>query len=285
MPASVRTRSGFVRADAQRGGVSVGARDVPMARVEAVEVRRTAGDADNPATYSVALAVAGDDIALAEDAGAFGEARALALEFARECGVPIRDHTLGRTVTREWSEWASTLRERHRHAPPPRPPRESPGDEFVYHVEGDAMVFHSRPGSFTRMWKRPGAKPKKKWTVGQWIGGAIVLPLFLVLVLPLAPLILLALAAVHLRTGGKGPLLLASAAGVRLKRLDDEWMPAEDIRDVEIGWAADAATGELAPRDLVVRSDAAVISYGASGATEAEMEWMRGWVRALVCGG
>ena len=285
MPASVRTKAGFVRADARRGGVSVGARDVPLARVEAVDVRMTAGDGETAATYAVTLAVPGDDIGLAEDVATFGEARALAVEFARECGVPIHDRSLGRPITREWSEWASTLRERHRDAPPPRPPAQSPGDEFTYDVVGQVMVFHSRPGSFRRMWKRPTKGAKKKHSIGAWIVAIVFLPLILVLVVPLIPFLLLALAVVYFRTGGKGPLLEVSAEGVKDKALGDEWVSAHEIRDVEVAWAANPETGDLAPQDLVVRTDGKVLRYGASGAGEAEMAWMRDWVRALVCGG
>ena len=285
MPASVRTKAGFVRADARRGGVSVGARDVPIGRVEAVEVRMTAGDGETAATYVVTLAVPGDDIGLAEDAATFGEARALAVEFARECGVPIRDRTLGLLVTREWPEWAATLKERHRHAPPPRPVAQSPGDEFTYDVVGQAMVFHSRAGSFRRMWNRPSRGPKKKMTIGNWIVAVVFLPLILVMVVPLTPFLLLALAVVYFRTGGKGPLLEVSAEGVKDKALGDEWVAAAEIRDVDVAWAANPETGEMAPQDLVVRTDAKALRYGASGAGEAEMTWMRDWVRALVCGG
>ncbi len=285
MPASVRTKAGFVRADARRGGVSVGARDVPIARVEAVEVRMTAGDGETAAIYAVTLAVPAEDIPLADDLATFGEARALAVEFARECGVPINDRTLGRLIRREWPEWASTLRERHRDAPPPRPPAQSPGDEFTYDVVGQAMVFHSRAGSFRRMWNRPSSGPKKKMTVGNWIAAIVFLPLILVLFVPLVPFLLLALAVVYFRTGGKGPLLEVSAEGVKDKALADEWVGAHAIRDVEVAWAANAETGELDPQDLVVRTDDKVLRYGASGAGEAEMTWMRDWVRALVCGG
>jgi hypothetical protein len=283
MPASVRSGSGFVRADARRGSVSAGARTIPFAAVEAVEVTWAGGDSETAARYSVALAMKrGAALDLVEEANTFGEARAAAVEFARECGVPIRDRTLGRAVEREWSEWAATLRERHRDAPPQRPPSHSPGDEFTYDVDGTAMVFHSRPGSFRRLFRGKG--PRKKATIGQWVVGILFLPIVLVLFVPLLPVIGLAALAVYMRTGGKGPLLEVSAAGVKQKRLGDEWIPADEIRDVEISWAA-GPEGDLVAQDLIVRSDTVRLAYGGSSASATELEWMRCWVRALVCGG
>jgi hypothetical protein len=283
MPTSVRTASGFVTADARRGSVSAGARTIPLAGIEAVEVTWSDGGGDGGARYRVTLEVRdGAGLELVDEAAAFGEARTVAVEFARECGVLIRDRTLGKAMDRPWQEWAATLKERHAGAPPPRPPSHSPGDEYTYDVDGTAMVFHARPGSFRRLFRHQG--PRKKTTAGQWIVGILFLPVIIVLFVPLIPFIALALLFVHVRTGGKGPLLEVSAAGVRLKRLDDEWIPADEIRDVEISWAA-GESGDLAARDLVVRSDTARISYGLSSASETEMEWMRRWVRALVCGG
>ena len=283
MPASVRTGSGFVTADARRGSVSVGARAVPFDGIDAVEVAWSDGGGDGGATYGVALALRdGEPLPLLEDAAGFGEARTVAVDFARECGVPIRDRTLGKPIEREWREWSATLKERHAGAPPPRPPSHPPGDEYTYDVDGAAMVFHTRPGSFRRLFRRK--EPRKKATVGQWILGILFLPIIVVLFVPLIPFIALAYLFVHVRTGGKGPLLEVSAAGVRLKRLDDEWIPADEIRDVELSWAA-GESGDLVVKDLVVRSDTARIAYGLSSASETEMEWMRRWVRALVCGG
>lgn len=283
MAASVRTSSGFVTADARRGSVSAGPREVPFEDLEAVEVAYAGGDADTAATYAVSLVRGGGPpIPLVEEAETFGDARVPAVEFARECGLPIRDATFGKAIERRWEEWAAPLKERQGDAPPPRPPAHSPGDELRFTVEGTWLLFHSRPGSLRRIWKKSREGPKA--TLGQWILGIIFLPLFLVLFVPLLPVIAVAALVVYLRTGGRGPTLEVSSDGVRQKALDETWIPADEIRDVEVFWKREPP-GELAPFELVVRSDGARISYSGSGAGTAEMEWLRDWVTAIVCGG
>jgi hypothetical protein len=282
MPASVRGPSGYVAADARRGSISVGAREIRIPDVEAVEVTYTTGGSDDPSSHGVSLVLRdGGSLELARELESFGAARTVAVDFARECEAPIRDRTLGDLVERRWPEWDTPLAERHRAEPPPRPPAQPPGDDQTYDVSGMTMVFHSRPGGLGRIWRQARAGPKA--SVGQWIVGIIVLPLFLILVVPLIPFLALAYVVVRFRTGGKGPLLEVSAEGVRHKRLSDDWIPAGEIRDVEIAWKTAAAGRE--PQALVVRSDTTRIDYGASAASVAELEWLRDWVRALVCGG
>lgn len=283
MAASVRGPSGYVAADARRGSISAGAREIRFEDVEAVNVAYASGDTDTPSSYSVGLALAGgDELELSDDTESFGDARRLAVEFARECGVPIRDRSLGSEIVRRWQDWAAPLAERHRGTPPPRPPSHPPGDELTYDVAGMTMIFHAKPGSFRRFWKKPGGQQQKA-SVWQWIFGAILLPLFLVLFIPLIPFLAVAYLVVRFRTGGKGPLLEVSAEGVRHKALSDEWISAADVHDVDI--AHGTVGQDRGPNGVVVRSDAARIHYGASTATAAELEWLRDWVRALVCGG
>ena len=282
MAASARGPSGYVAADARRRSISVGAREIPFSDVEAVEVTYSTGSSDDPSTHGVALSLrGGGSLELVRDAETFGEARTVAVDFARECGVPIHDRTLGERLERRWTDWHTPLAERHRADPPPRPPAQPPGDDLTYDVAGMTMVFHSKPGGLGRVWRDARKGPKA--SLGQWILGIVVLPLFLVLFVPLIPFLALAYLVVRFRTGGKGPLLEVSAEGVRLKRLSDEWIPAGEVRDVEILWAT--TTGQHEPQGVVVRSDTARLDYGASSASRAELEWLRDWVRALVCGG
>jgi len=282
MAASVRGPSGYVAADARRGSISVGAREIPFTRVAAVEVAYASGDTDTPSSYGVALALAGGEaLELSDDTRSFGDARRLAVEFARECGLPIRDRSLGSEIVRRWEDWETPLAERHRGTPPPRPPSHPPGDELTYDVSGMAMIFHARPGSFRRIWNNPGRG--QKTSILQWTFGLILLPIFLVLFIPLIPFLAVAYLVVRFRTGGKGPLLEVSAEGVRHRALTDEWIPAGDVRDVDITHGT--AGSDPGPNGVVVRSDTVRIHYAASTAGAAELEWLRDWVRALVCGG
>ena len=283
MAASVRGPSGTVAADARRGSVSVGAREIPFRDVAAVLVGYVGAKTETMPTYPVSLDLRkGGSLELIRDEEAFSVARTVAVDFARECGVPIRDASLGEVVVeRTPEEWSTTFVERHRDAPPPRPSSTPPGEELTFDVDGMTMMFHSRPGSFRRMWKRPSTA--KKATPFQWLIGIIFLPLLLVLIVPLIPFLAIAAAVVYFRTGGKGPILEVSTEGVRLKGLADEWLPAREIVDVEITVTRPAG-GEVS-KGLLVRSDGKRLDYGASGASDAELLWLRDWVRAIVAGG
>ena len=283
MAASARSRSGNVVADARRGSVSVGAREIPFGNVKAVLVAFLSGDTDTPSSYQVSLDLhKGASLELVDDVRSFAEARRVAVDFARECGVPIRDRSLGDPIQRSADEWSTTFLERHGSAPPPRPSPTPPGEEVTFDVSGSAMQFHARPGSFMRMWRKPSGG--KKATPFQWIVGLIFLPIILALFIPLIPFIAIAYAVVHFRTGGKGPILEVSAEGVRHKGLTDERIPAHEIVDVDA--ASTVRPGSTEPTySVVVRSDAAKVSYDSSGASAEEIAWMRDWVRAIVSGG
>jgi hypothetical protein len=285
MAVAVRGRSGFVAADARRGSVSVGAREIPFRDLAAVEVGYSGGDADTAAAYAVSLDLRGgrgESLELASGEESFAEARRIAVDFARECGVPIRDRSLGDPIDRTADEWSTTFLERHRHAPPPRPSPTPPGEELTFDVSGTTMRFHARPGSFRRMWRRPAGGSKA--TPLQWVAGIVLLPILLALFIPLIPFIAVAFAVVHYRTGGKGPILEASTEGVCHKRLGDERIPAHEIVDIEV--ASTTRPGGTEPAaSVVIRSDAARVSYDCSGASAEELAWVRDWVRAIVAGG
>ena len=283
MTASVRGRSGFVAADARRGSVSMGAREIPFSNVKAVLVSYLAGDTDTPSSYEVSLDLhKGESLPLLDGARNFAEVRQVAVDFARECGVPIRDKSLGDPIARTADEWSQTFLERTRGVPPPRPSATPPGEELTFDVAGTTMQFHARPGSFRRMWRRPSGG--KKATPFQWIAGIILLPIILALFVPLIPFIAIAYAVVHVRTGGKGPILEVSTEGVCHKGLTDERIPAHEIVDVDA--ASTVRPGGTEPTfSVIVRSDAARVSYDSSGASAEEIAWMRDWVRAIVAGG
>ena len=282
MAASARSRSGNVVADARRGSVSVGAREIPFGNVKAVLVAFLSGDTDTPSSYQVSLDLhTGASLELVDDVRSFAEARRVAVDFARECGVPIRDRSLGDAIERSADEWSATFLERHK-TPPPRPSATPPGEELTFDVNGPAMQFHARPGSFMRMWRKPSRG--KKATPFQWIVGIIFLPIILALFIPLIPFLAIAYAVVHFRTGGKGPILEVSTDGICHKGLTDERIPAHEIVDIDM--ASTVKPGSTEPSySVIVRSDEARVSYDSSGGTAEELTWVRDWVRAIVTGG
>jgi hypothetical protein len=272
-----------VAADARRGSISVGAREIPFRDVCAVLVGYQAGDTDTPSAYDVSLGLQkGAPLELLDGEQGFAVARRVAVDFARECGVPIRDRSLGDAIERTAEEWSATFLERHAGAPAPRPPATPPGEELTFDVSGATMRFHAKPGSFRRMWRRP--TPRRKTTPLQWVAAVFLVPIVLVLFVPLVPFLALAYAVVHFRTGGRGPILEVSTDGVCHKGLTDERIPAHEIVDIDA--ASTVPPGSTEPtRSVVVRSDAKRVSYDSSGANAAEIAWMRDWVRAIVSGG